>query len=282
MDKANNTGKATKTTNTDELPIITAKNVTENPNKYYGVEVREYICNSKGVSKWRIFHADNSNIYLIADDYISNEYVPTSRGGTEVDKHNNYSISFFDISNDYPGANWISSNSKGKKWLNEYLNYSSTSTNINIRCVAYMMDTSVWNIYAGTDAEYAMGGPTIELFCASYRKTHPSKYIEYQVKSSNGYELKWNTDNNYSASISGLSKDEFNSIYMKSDKTKTKSMWIASPSAYRVDYLMQSNCWSTVGDRVYTNNETGVRPIVCLKNGVQLKKIETGVYEIIN
>ena len=82
VDKANNTGKATKTTNTDELPIITAKNVTENPNKYYGVEVREYICNSKGVSKWRIFHADNSNIYLIADDYISNEYVPTSRGGT--------------------------------------------------------------------------------------------------------------------------------------------------------------------------------------------------------
>ena len=280
VDKANNIVSETTTVNTDELPIVTAENVTANPNKYYGAEVRGYSCTSKGVNKWRIFYSDNDNIYLIADDYISYQYVPKGRGGTSVDINSDYGISFYDIKNDYSGADWISNNSKGKKWLNEYLNFDGTSTNPNIRYVAYLMDTNVWNIYAGANAEYAMGGPTIELFCASYKRTHQNKYIEYQVENSNGYEIKWSTDGEYGQSISGISGNEFSSIYMKSDSTKTKSMWIVSPSMYRPDYLMQSNCWGTVGDRSYSNRETGIRPIVCLKNEVQLRRIETGVYEI--
>ena len=51
----------------------------------------------------------------------------------------------------------------------------------NINSVAYLMDTNVWSTFAGTKAEYAMGGPTIELFCASYKQTHPDKYIDYNV-----------------------------------------------------------------------------------------------------
>ena len=51
-----------------------------------------------------------------------------------------------------------------------------------------MLDTNVWSTFTdSTDnsgkAEYAIGGPTLDLFCASYNQKYPSKQIQYQAKS---------------------------------------------------------------------------------------------------
>ena len=47
-----------------------------------------------------------------------------------------------------------------------------------------MLDTDIWNpIYKNEYAEYAIGGPTLEMFCASYKDTHKNKYIEYTADS---------------------------------------------------------------------------------------------------
>ena len=97
-----------------------------------------------------------------------------------------------------------------------------------------MMDTNVWSgYYAGPDAEYAMGGPTLEMYCESHKDTHPSKYLECGELNLSGYQVRWN-GGSWSAYQSGLVQDDFNSIYIKSDISKASAMWLASPSARRL------------------------------------------------
>ena len=54
--------------------------------------------------KWRIFYADSSNIYLIANDYLKYDYVPTkTTNGKEYKmyKNSDYRLSFDDMYNAY-------------------------------------------------------------------------------------------------------------------------------------------------------------------------------------
>ena len=124
--------------------------------------------------------------------------------GTALNKGTNYTSSayFTDILNDYTGSSWIkeNTNTKAQKWLSKYLNEYPESTNDNIKAVAYMMDTDSWSTFKGDKAEYAIGGPTLELFCASYKVTHPSRYIECDSINENGYQVKW-SNGSYANSI---------------------------------------------------------------------------------
>ena len=157
---------------------------------------------------------------------------------------------------------------------------TSISTNTNIQAVAYMMDTNAWSIYAGDNAEYAIGGPTLELFCASYKDTHPDRYIECSVTNSYGYSIRW-SDGSYSISIFGLTPDEFNKIYIKSDQDKADAMWLASPSAHFSSYVISADYNGYVNYNSHINNGPGLRPIVCLKSEVQLEKVDENTYRIV-
>lgn len=189
--------------------------------------------------------------------------------------------------NDYPNAGWIKDNSKAKEWLKEYLSVNITCDHGDIKAVAYMMDTNVWEIYEGMNAEYAMAGPTIELFCASYKDTHPDNYIEYRVENNLFYYVKFKNDASYQPQeLKGLSKDEYNGIYIKSDKSKADGMFIASPaSSAPLSYI-----WGTYYDGRLkftfcggssSQSFPGSRPIVCLKFEVKLEKQSDGIYSII-
>ena len=280
-DKAGLTTTKTTTIKTDDYPIISAIDITNNASEYYGAEVTGYTCtNSAAVPKWRIFYADSTNIYLIADDYIPNQYAPNSVGGHAPDKNGTYKAYFSSVYGDYSGAEWISANSKGKKWLSLFLNSYGTSTNENIRVVAYMMDTNVWSTFAGAKAEYAMGGPTLELFCASYKQTHPSKYVECNYVDSNGYQVKLSTSLSYSDYISGLPQDDFNEIYIKSNANLATGMWLASPSSNLFRNLMHASYNGYVSSYDYYTSSCGFRPLVCLKSDVRLKMTSDGVYAI--
>ena len=143
-----------------------------------------------------------------------------------------------------------------------------------------MMDTNVWSTFAGTKAEYAMGGPTLELFCASYKQTHSSKYVDYNIRNSYGYGVKLNTGSSYSSSVSGLPQNDFNQIYIKSDTSKARGMWLASPSSTNSSRLMLARYSGSVGSNAYDSTDFGFRPLVCLKSDVRLKKTSDGVYAI--
>ena len=286
FDKAGLKGENSITITTEAKPGIGAAEIQQNPTTYYGAEVTGYTCTSNGVSKWRIFYADESNIYLIADDYIASSNAPRSRNNNALNVgYTNYSLYFTNILNDYTGSSWISQNSLAKKWLNTYLNSYASSTNNNIKAVAYLMDTNVWSIYAGSNAEYAIGAPTIELFCASYKATHPDVYIECDSVTSNGYYLEMNTGETSSGDyVTSAIVGDYNNIYSKSNDTNLYGMWIASPSTYNRDGLIISDdvmvgCNSH--HMYYSGDMTGLRPIVCLKSSVQLKLQSDGTFSII-
>ena len=268
-----------------ESSDVNAEKVKKNAKSFYGSKVTNYTCDGTGVNIWRIFYADNENIYLIADDYISINDAPKGKSGTALCKNADYRLSFDNVYEDYLGSSWILENSKAKKWLNKYFNYTAdngttypnkTSENENIRAVAFMMDTSadVWGKWANSDfAEYAIGGPTLEMYVESYKDSHPESNISCDVTGTNGYSY---------ANVSSLeTSDENNEIYIKTSQEKANAMWLASPSSniYRPD-IVYAYCSGYLDSRYYHGNDAGLRPLVCLKSGIQLEKIKDGEYKI--
>ena len=265
---------------------ITASQIAQTANKtgIYGEKVTNYTCpNTTGVSTWRIFYADTENIYLIADDYISFENAPNGKKNTPITKNStNYRLSMDNVYKDYDDGAASINSEFANKWLSSYWKNNSTSTNPNIKAVAYILDTNAWNpLYRGENAEYAIGGPTVEMFVKSWNDTHSGdKQIECEAESSsNGYKVKF-ANGSYNTYISGLAQDEYNSIYIKSDNSNANAMWLASPSAYNDSNVMLANCNGRLGNSHYSYSNPGFRPVVCLKSKVKLQRVVDG-YEII-
>ena len=204
-----------------------------------GKEVTGYECtNSAGVNKWLIFYADEKNIYLIADDYISATYCPNGAKGSKIYQNSNaYKLSMDNVISDYAGATSIT-NSTIKALNNDYFTKygSQNRSNNNMKAVAYMLDTNVWSVYKGEKAEYAIGGPTIELFFKSYNKKYETNYVA-GATSVIGYKIG-------SGSASGtsltLSKDK-TLPYVVTSTSKANSTWLASPSAHSNNYVFYVN-----------------------------------------
>ena len=241
--------------------------------------------------KWRIFYVDGMNgetvaendrhIYLIAEDYLKFDYVPEKKvNGTTYTMYKNgytnsdYILNFNNMYEAY-SSNTCSTNitdTRIKKWM-EYVDKYPDSKNYNISSVAYMLDTEIWNTkYKNSYADYAIGGPTIELFNASYKATHPNNnYIEATVYDSSGYKVKWSTDSSYSnSSIRGLSTSELENLYVRG-VSKAYGMWLASPFAtIDNDALFFVISDGVVGADYYDGIHPGLRAIVCLSSNVQL------------
>ena len=180
----------------------------------------------------------------------------------------------------YLGASDIGASNPARKWLDTFLNSYGTSTNTGVRAVAYLMDTNVWSIYAGNNAEYAIGGPTLEMFCASYKDTHQSRYLECDSVTSNGYQIKW-SDSTYGSSVEGLSTNEYNSIYVINDDSLAVGWWLASPTAewdYGLFYVRSNG---TIDIYFTSARILGLRPIVCLKPNVQLEQVDSDTFRIV-
>ena len=270
---------------------ITAKKIAQTADKtgIYGEKVTNYICpNTTGVSTWRIFYADTENIYLIADDYISFENAPNGKKNTPITKNStNYRLSMDNVYRDYDGATSID-NEFANKWLSSYWKNNSTSTKTNIKAVAYILDTNAWNpLYRGENAEYAIGGPTVEMFVKSWNDTHSGdKQIACSADSdvdtnSSGYKVKF-ANGSYNTYIQGLAQNEYNSIYIKSDNSNANAMWLASPSADNGNGLMYACYNGKLSFDSYVDSYfafPGFRPVVCLKSKVKLQKVVDG-YEI--
>ena len=281
--------------NKNQDTTIDKTDISSNPNEFYGAYVTNYTTkNGDPNVGWRIFYADDNNIYLIADDYIHYEYAPQSLNYS-LDKttESDYCLAFDNVYKDYSNGAKDITDTRVKKWLG-YINDNAETTNISISSVAFMLDTSIWDIYSNDEySEYAVGGPTLELYSASYNETHKEKQIEYMYDEV-GYWVKWNNGEEYSRNIF-ISDTLFNNLYMidKADK-KAESMWIASPSCYDPNYLMKVGT-GLLKSELYDGSvddedleeygiryiNPGFRPIVCLKSETKLEKISDTEYRII-
>ena len=247
--------------------IITVKDMDANA---IGKYLIGYNCVA-GDFKWRIFHIDGKNVYIITDDYIPFNVAPLGKKSTPLYVNDNeYMLSFDDIVIDYKGTQDITDTRI--RALNSLFFKTNTdeNTNINMRAVAYMLDTEAWAKFANDNAEYAIGGPTLELFVKSYNLTHKRKL---KVMSDEvGYMIKYEDKNKFYYFVTGLESRD--SLYFKDDTSNAWGMCLASPSAYATHYVMYVACGG--GVHIYCYASTGLtgigfRPLVCLNSDIGLE-----------
>ena len=274
------TANATKTIVVEAVKpvIVDSTEIANNPSEYYGGYVTNYTTPSGDPNVgWRIFYADESNIYLIADDYIHYDYCPVGEKGTAVTRNSDYALSFNNVYQDYTGSVDIT-DARIRKWIQKYLDVAPASTNSNIRAVAFMLDEARWSArYANPSyAEYAIGGPTLEMFVASYNKAHPEKPM-YCSANSTGYYISWsNGGTDYS--IYGAEDDD--NLYYITGTSKASAMWFSSSSAGYYINVMCVDFEGFVYYNYYGGKLPGIRPLVCLKSDIQLEKQSDGTYLI--
>ena len=213
--------------------------------------------------KWKLFYDDEDNYYLISSDYVpvdtlSGELYRVSEGLGSA----GYIACFATSIIDYPYYNGIIMESE--PWSNgslattiqenpltsKYLRWVGSSentekTNLNMRAVAYMMDTSKWSNFAGNESgSKAIGGPTLEMFVKSWNAKHDKKLSTYEDESgnstinhsnatSNGYKAKWENDNtsmwdDWPEYITGLDTST-DDMWVKPSNEKAYGMWLSSP-----------------------------------------------------
>jgi len=277
--------------------IATASDKTE----YYGKTVN-YTCGDTVVG-WKIFYAGTTpggtenNIYLIADSLISSDNIGSTLQGL-LTYSNSYSFDFKNVvgpasSLPEPGYVQVNSdylegtgasrfiNSPAKNWLKYARStsidsgYGYTSSTNNMMATAMMLDTTVWTQYCNDAfAEYAIGGPTLDMFVASWNQTQTTQLYYNATSSDSGYYIKADsepTTENYSAS--GLTENNSTGIlYLCSGEEYETLYWLASPCAlnvrniFTIDVGSATISYETVGE----TSENGLRPVVCLSSDVKL------------
>ena len=236
----------------------TTVNVNEkNVGQYYGKAVTNY---NQGGLTYRIFFIDIYNkygdgegtVYLIADydsslsrtlsAYTSNY---TSSSDTKVEEMN-------------------------PLWAKTRGN-SSVTWNTNENAAAYLCDTAQWNTYANSNANYAIGGASVEMYVDSYNQSRIDTQTlgyEYAVNGSR-YGYKYKVDTAASQTDIPANTLEINKMYTNNGSAGI-AWWISSPSAAYTD----SVCALSASESKFTYDGSiglhHVRPLVSLKSGVNV------------
>ena len=268
----------------DEVPKpkINAATISKNASKYYGAYVNYTTTNTLSENyKWRIFYATNSNIYLIASDYVSVADLPTTaKGNKPANSNTSYpkAAPFNNIINDYTGSASIT---EDMKWFNkDYFDKGYSSTNNNMKAVAYLLDKAIWtDKFKGNGAEYVVGGPSLDMVLTSYNQyTNQNNMYQSRAENSTGYKMsddsgtKWS----YNSSTSSKYLTQGDTLYRISNTNNAYAYWVSSPSAGRSNGVMIVGCGGYVSFYGYASTSGGFRPVVCLKSGISLKEVESG------
>ena len=269
-----------------------ATEILTNPDTYYGKTVTGYTCtNSSAVANWQIFYAGNDfssdgsyHVYLIADDFIPYANIPQTVGGHSLTQGTSINSAYWNTtaSKDYSTGSASITNEDIKKLNNDLFNTKGLSgTHNNMKAVAYMLDTNAWSGYKGEKADYAVGGPSIEMLMKSYSQKHGVDYRAQAIlDDSVGYQISNNGGSNwefYHASL--LQTDD--SLYVVPYNTNALGYWLASPSAGDPNHLMLVYYTGSVDVNSYISDYSlGFRPLVCLSSDVKFKQLEDGSFEI--
>ena len=207
--------------------IETAAEKVAKDTDYYGKKITNYEAN--GVSDWKMFYSDGNNVYIIASDYVDLDKLPSTKNGYSPKlRDSNYpkAAKFWSVVSDYNGSSDIT-DEKIKKLNNDYFSKEYTSTNVNMKAVAYMLDTNIWSSFKTEKAEYAIGGPTAEMLISSYNKKHNVDY-RVRARSAYGYDISIDGGKTWRSDHPGM-LDKNDSLYALSS-SETWGMWLASPS----------------------------------------------------
>lgn len=230
---------------------------------------------ANGVSDWKVFYKDATNVYIVASDYLSHGgSSDTSKivSGTGMTKTGTYRAYWSSAPSSADTTNHVAKFSpvtaETKAWSGNY------STNSNGKCVSTLLDTTLWSSYAsGVGGESAIGSPTLNMFVASWNEKYPSDKIYCNNDSATGYYFGTSSaPTTYYADLSGKS-GYGNTLYYPYQSTVDSGncygYWLASPSAGNSSLVVYVRCYGDVNFNYYNDSYFGVRPVVSLSSGVK-------------
>ena len=242
------------TSNTDEGE--TSETIGEAINiEKYGYIVPEYTVKSSEMSTnvWKLFYQDNNYTYLITDEtvgkYKPSDYYTTIENEADELKYQTGA----DVS--------IVGQRLSSKLLEAGNFFTEINTNINMRTTAWLTDTSetsMWNEYKNSDAVFAIGSPTIELYVASFNATSDLNSASKITLEVDNYGYKSDTSSNQ------LKMNYNYGIY----NNNSLNWWIASPAANSGGYGLLISNRGNFNTTTITFCSSGVRPIVCIPTSV--------------
>ena len=281
---------STKTTN-----LIAGEMTEEQRRELIGATVTNYTTNGSTADGWVIFNVDEENIYLIASDYISSDNCPNGANGNPITENDTkYKLSMGNVYGGYAGASSIT-DSRLQALNSSFFKSFSDTTNTHIKAVAYMLDTTAWSGFAGTDAEYAIGGPSIELLFDAYNRAYPDETYpngKYKAQATDktgtgediekGYEISWDGGSTYNiyTTTTAAYLDTTNPAFVIESPVRADGTIIASP-ATNIYCLFALTYYGGINTAGYNNSNHGFRPVVCLNPTVELNKTGDNTYEIV-
>ena len=244
----------------EKIPEIIAK-IRANPQAYYGKKVTNYKASDGDTNTYKIFYVDKDNYFK---DGYNTIYLKADFSGS-VRCSTSYDASQTLIKRMNPL--WAT---KGNTVAAE----TTTISNPNEQAAAWLCDPSKWTAYCDTDkANYAIGGPSVEMYVKSYNQTHGDDALgcQYQTNDVPGYIYKVNNtiqnDGWYTNSNILDYSMTYKSMYCGQKGNKTGDWWLASPSARNsIDVCDVSGNGGAGLNYGGYGNGYGVSPIVSLKS----------------
>ena len=243
----------------EKIPEIIAK-IRANPQAYYGKKVTNYKASDSDTNTYRIFYVDKDNYFKDGYNtiYLKADYTGDGSCSTSYDASQTLIKRMNPL--------WAT---KG----NTVAAKTTTISNQNEQAAAWLCDPSKWTAYCDTDkANYAIGGPSVEMYVKSYNQTHGDDALgcQYQTNYVPGYIYKVNNtiqnDGWYTNSNILDYSMTYKSMYCGEKGNKTGDWWLASPSASnpdRVCYVSGLNARLRLSGYNYS---FGVSPLVSLKS----------------
>ena len=252
--------------------------------------------NAEGEETGGAYAENVGDYYIIAADYLKNtdSRLKLSQIGT-VTKNGEYNIYWANTSA-LPATVQVtgteSRNVNGRTNTSTTINklfmqnkFGALNSNYNSRAVSALINTANWDGYVDTSyADYAIGAPTLEMWVASWNVAYGDKLKLYTNKNSNGYFVGTgsNSTTSYNQPITSVTDWENNTLYfphVNNAPSNCYGIWLVSPSAGSTDYLMGAYCGGGVTYYYYNYDTLCVRPVVHLKSGTTLQKVD-GVWRI--
>lgn len=256
--------------------------VKSNPAEYYGKKVSGYTAN--GISDWRIFYSDENNVFLITTDYLPAEKAVACNStmtanevyGVYWDRTKNDELTVADTAN---VDKFSPVTSETVKFTGNYATYLSG------KCVSTLLDTNKWTVFVDSSkASLAIGSPTLNMLIASWNAKYPSDKLFCNNSDQIGYKVGTSSnpnnpyiDNSEMIIKEGYQLAEENNMYFPHKNTVGGSIgyWLASPSSNGTERVVNVN-YNGISNDDPGNNYFGIRPVVCLRDTVNMIENEDG------
>ena len=248
--------------------VLTAAEIASNAQKYYGASVLNYDIDKNVSTDWNVFYSDDINIYLIASNYIEHESLPKNLSNVSLDKGDtDYKVYMDSIVNNYKESDSVTDSRIYK--LNQKFFETDFTTTSSVKALSYFWNPNIWNEFCDINyAEFAIGGPTIEMLLSSYNQKYNTNY---ETLSTNlGYQISLDGGNTFLDYYIDNEIINVNDLLYNMNNNETIGMWLASPSNRGNTFLMCLQLSGTITGAQYKDNKFGIRPIICLKEGTKV------------